>query len=81
VLTLAEAPRHPHAHQRQAFVEVGGVTQPAPAPRFGRSRPGAPRPAPQPGEHTRELLAEAGYAEPEISTLLANGHARQTISP
>ena len=79
VLTLAEAAEHPHARQRQAFVDVGGVMQPAPAPRFGRSRPGAPRPAPRVGEHTRGLLAEAGYGEAEISTLLASGHARQTM--
>jgi alpha-methylacyl-CoA racemase len=79
VLTLAEAAAHPHARQRQAFVEVDGVTQPAPAPRFGRSRPGAPRPAPVAGQHTRELLAEAGYSEVEIATLLSAGCARQTI--
>lgn len=79
VLTLAEAPQHPHARQRQAFVEVDGVLQPAPAPRFGRSRPAAPRPAPAIGQHTRELLAEAGYSEGEITTLLASGQARQTM--
>lgn len=79
VLTLAEAPQHAHARQRQAFVEVDGVLQPAPAPRFGRSRPAAPRAAPAIGQHTRELLAEAGYSEGEISTLLASGQARQTM--
>lgn len=80
VLTLAEAAAHPQAQQRQAFVEVDGVVQPAPAPRFGRSRPNAPRPAPAAGQHTRELLAEAGYSDAEISTLLAAGSARQTIA-
>jgi alpha-methylacyl-CoA racemase len=79
VLTLAEAPDHPHARQRQAHVEVDGVLQPAPAPRFGRSRPAPPRPAPTAGQHTRELLAEAGYSEAEITTLLASGQARQTM--
>jgi alpha-methylacyl-CoA racemase len=79
VLTLAEAPDHPHARQRQAHVEVEGVLQPAPAPRFGRSRPAPPRPAPTAGQHTRELLAEAGYSEAEITTLLASGQARQTM--
>lgn len=79
VLTLAEAPQHPHARQRQAFVEVDGVLQPAPAPRFGRSRPATPRAAPAIGQHTRELLAEAGYSEGEITTLLASGQARQTM--
>lgn len=79
VLTLAEAAAHPQAQQRQSFVEVDGVMQPAPAPRFGRSRPGAPRPAPVVGQHTRELLAEAGYSEADIATLLAAGSARQTM--
>ncbi|MFO1338673.1 MAG: CaiB/BaiF CoA-transferase family protein [Burkholderiaceae bacterium] len=80
VLTLAEAPLHPHAVQRQAFVQVDGITQPAPAPRFDRSQPEPPRPAPDVGQHTRELLAEAGYLDGEIATLLAQGHARQTMN-
>ncbi|WP_374569005.1 CaiB/BaiF CoA transferase family protein [Ideonella sp.] len=79
VLSMTEAMQHPQAQQRQSFVEVDGVAQPAPAPRFGRSRPGAPRPAPAIGQHTRELLAEAGYSEAEIATLLAAGSARQTM--
>ena len=79
VLSMTEATQHPQAQQRQAFVEVDGVVQPAPAPRFGRSRPGTPRPAPLIGQHTRELLGEAGYSEAEIATLLAGGSARQTM--
>jgi alpha-methylacyl-CoA racemase len=79
VLTMAEAAAHPHAQQRQSFVEVGGVLQPAPAPRFGRSRPSAPRPAPTLGQHTRELLLEAGYSESDITAMLAAGWARQTM--
>lgn len=79
VLSMGEAAQHPQALQRQSFVEVGGVLQPAPAPRFGRSRPNAPRPAPSIGQHTHELLAEAGYSEAEIATLLAGGIARQTM--
>ncbi|HEX5683489.1 MAG TPA: CaiB/BaiF CoA-transferase family protein [Ideonella sp.] len=79
VLSMTEATQHPQAQQRQSFVDVDGVTQPAPTPRFGRSRPGTPRPAPLIGQHTRELLAEAGYSETEIATLLAGGSARQTM--
>jgi alpha-methylacyl-CoA racemase len=79
VLTMTEAAAHPHARQRQSFVEVGGVLQPAPAPRFGRSRPSAPRPAPTLGQHTRELLLEAGYSESDIVSMLAAGWARQTM--
>jgi alpha-methylacyl-CoA racemase len=79
VLTLAEAREHPQAVQRHGFVPVDGVPQPAPAPRFGRSTPEAPRPAPEIGHHTRELLAEAGYTESEIAALLKDGAARQTM--
>jgi alpha-methylacyl-CoA racemase len=79
VLTLAEAPGHPHARARHAFIDVGGVPQPAPAPRFGRSQAAKPRSAPAVGQHTRELLAEAGMAEGEIEALLGSGQARQTM--
>jgi len=44
VLWPSEAPRHPHLIARRTFVEVGGVEQPAPAPRFSRTPPGRPRP-------------------------------------
>ncbi|HSI61294.1 MAG TPA: CaiB/BaiF CoA-transferase family protein [Ideonella sp.] len=77
VLSLAEAADHPQARERQAFIEVAGLRQPAPAPRFGRSQAQPPRPAPVPGQHSRELLAEAGLAETEIAALLASGVARQ----
>ena len=69
VLTMQEAPEHPHARARQAYVEVGGVVQPAPAPRFERSVPEAPRAAPEPGAHTAQVLAEAGLGPGEIETL------------
>ena len=37
VLTLGEAAEHPHVRARGGFVEVAGVQQPAPAPRFSRT--------------------------------------------
>lgn len=45
VLTVEEAARHPHLAARETYLEVAGVVQPAPAPRFSRSVPDAPRPA------------------------------------
>jgi crotonobetainyl-CoA:carnitine CoA-transferase CaiB-like acyl-CoA transferase len=45
VLTLDEAPRHPHLSERATYLEIDGVVQPAPAPRFSRSVPSAPQPA------------------------------------
>jgi alpha-methylacyl-CoA racemase len=76
VLTLAEAPDHPHARARAAFVDIGGVRQPAPAPRFSRSTPSTPTAAPEAGAHTEAVLAEAGFSADEIAALLAEGSAR-----
>ena len=73
VLSLAEAPVHPHARAREAFVEVGGVTQPAPAPRFGRSTAGLPLPPPRPGADTDDVLAGLGLSAAEVSGLRARG--------
>jgi alpha-methylacyl-CoA racemase len=76
VLTLAEAAEHPHARERAAFVDIGGVRQPAPAPRFSRSAPSIPTAAPEAGAHTEAVLAEAGFSAAEIAALLAEGSAR-----
>jgi alpha-methylacyl-CoA racemase len=73
VLSMEEAPQHAHALAREAFVDVGGVVQPAAAPRFGRSPPAAPRPAPKLGEHSAEVLAEAGLTSEDIAALRAAG--------
>ena len=50
VLSLEEAPDHPHAVARGAFVMIDGVLQPAPAPRFSRTDVPTPKPPPRPGE-------------------------------
>ena len=76
VLALDEVADHPHARARGSYIEVDGVVQPAPAPRFDRSVPVKPRRAPRLGEHTRELLAEAGLSDAEVDALLASGVAR-----
>jgi alpha-methylacyl-CoA racemase len=62
VLSMAEAPRHPHHVARAAFVDVDGHVLPAPAPRFSRSCARAPQAGPRPGEHTVEVLRELGLA-------------------
>ena len=76
VLSLDEVHTHRHAAQRGTYVEVDGVVQPGPAPRFDRSVPAAPRPAPEPGQHTGEVLAEAGFAAAEIDSLRSAGVIR-----
>ena len=69
VLSMAEAPGHPHNAARGTFVEVGGVGQPAPAPRFSRTPADLPQPPPVPGEDTDAVLTEAGYSPEEITSL------------
>jgi len=70
VLSMEEAPAHPHNVARGTFFTRDGVTQPAPAPRFSAtpSAPGAP--ARLRGEDGRALLQEAGFAADEINALL-----------
>jgi alpha-methylacyl-CoA racemase len=65
VLTLQEAPRHPHLAARGTFVDVEGRTLPAPAPRLSRSGARQPRAGPRPGEHTDEVLRELGFTAPD----------------
>ncbi len=63
VLSLSEAPVDPHNRERRTFVEVDGVVQPAPAPRFDRSAPDPPTPPVAPGRHTAEILDELGLSD------------------
>jgi alpha-methylacyl-CoA racemase len=60
VLTLSEAAEHPHNRARQAFIEVGGLLQNAPAPRFSRTMPAHPRPPARTGSDTQAVLADWG---------------------
>ena len=71
VLTMSEAAQHPHNVERQTFLAIDGVTQPAPAPRFSRTTPTiSTRPA-HPGEHTREILSDWGFTAQQIDDLIA----------
>jgi len=70
VLNLVEAAGHPHNTARRAFIQVEGVDQPAPAPRFSVTPGGVHRAPPKPGQHTDEILAEwGGFSDGEISAL------------
>jgi alpha-methylacyl-CoA racemase len=73
VLSLAEAPRHPHAVARSAFAVVNGITQPAPAPRFGRTSPPVPAAPPRLGADTDSVLSGLGLTEAEITGLRDRG--------
>lgn len=70
VLSLAEAPLHPHNRARGSFIEINGVTQPAPAPRFSRTPPAPPRPPTPPAAESATILAELGL---DAEALRASG--------
>jgi alpha-methylacyl-CoA racemase len=69
VLDLDEAPRHPHNQARQTFLDIDGVVQPAPAPRFSRTPGAVAGPPPAIGAHSREALADWGLSTSEIDAL------------
>ena len=71
VLSLDEAPNHPHNKARRAFIEIEGVIQPAPAPRFSRTQPEINSLPPTPGENTEEVLTDFGFSKNEIESLKA----------
>ena len=75
VVPLNRAPEHPHLAARAAYTQVDGVTQPAPAPRFGRTPASVGRGPAATGQHTREALADWGIAD--VDTLLESGAALQ----
>jgi len=76
VLTMGEAIEHPHNVARQSFVEIGGIVQPRPAPRFSRTDPDIPAPPAHPGQHTREVLVEWGTPADVVEGWLAAGAVR-----
>jgi alpha-methylacyl-CoA racemase len=69
VLDMREAPRHPHNVARQAFVDVDGVVQPAPAPRFSLTPGAIQRGPPAIGEHSESALTDWGVSAAEIAAL------------
>lgn len=73
VLSLAEVHRHPHHVERSTFVDVDGVPQPAPAPRFDGRPPTAPTPRRAPGADTTDILGETGFSEAEVCALIEAG--------
>ena len=73
VLTLDEAPSHPHNTARETFVTVEGVVQPAPAPRFSATPGVIQGPPPKIGAHNDEALGQWGFSAGEIDALKASG--------
>ncbi len=73
VLSLAEAPQHPHNVHRGTFIEYEGITQPRPAPRFSRTDSEIQRPPAHAGQHTDEVLSDYGFGADEIASLRDSG--------
>ena len=73
VLDYTEAPEHPHNVERQTYINVNGIQQPAPAPRFSRtdsSKPESPR---KEGEDTNNVLMGAGFDSDSTNALRSKG--------
>jgi alpha-methylacyl-CoA racemase len=75
VIPMHEAAQHPHNVARETYVDRGGVTQPAPAPRFSRTPATLTTPPEQPGASTADALAAWGIAD--IDRLIADGVVNQ----
>jgi len=73
VLDMAEAPTHPHIAARGTFIEIDGVSQPGPAPRFSRTVPAKPTGPELPGAGTEAALAEWGFSAERIADMKARG--------
>ncbi|HEY0061462.1 MAG TPA: CaiB/BaiF CoA-transferase family protein [Telluria sp.] len=73
VLDMGEAPQHPHNVARGTFVDIDGVTQPAPAPRFSRTVPEVGITPALPGQHSAAVLADWGWSPEDIGALVQQG--------
>jgi alpha-methylacyl-CoA racemase len=73
VLTMSESASHPHNVARKTFIEIDGIVQPAPAPRFSRTEVAVTRGPAHPGEHSREVLLDWGVDAGHVDEFLASG--------
>jgi alpha-methylacyl-CoA racemase len=73
VLDLSEAPEHPHNVDRGTFIDLDGITQPAPAPRYSGTRNDGPAPPRVEGEDGAAILAELGYSAIEVEEMRGLG--------
>jgi alpha-methylacyl-CoA racemase len=81
VLSAGEAPSHPHVAARETLVDIDGLVQPAPGPRFSRTPGAIARPPRLPGEDSRETLLDWGFDADEIEKLFADAVIAQPDDP
>ena len=73
VLSILEAPDHPHNKARNSFVELDGIVQPGPSPRFSRTTAEVSHAAPAPGADTEAVLVDCGFSADEVAALKEAG--------
>ena len=76
VLSLEEAPQHPHNVARGTFIDVGGAIQPAPAPRYSETVVDVPTPSPKVGADSDAILSDIGFDAERIAAVRAIGAVR-----
>ncbi|MCG2634780.1 MAG: CoA transferase [Gammaproteobacteria bacterium] len=79
VHNLATAPEHPQNRARDSFVDIEGMVQPAPAPKFSRTPGAVSAPPPEVGQHTADILADWGFSAREIDTLHQKGVVKTAV--
>lgn len=78
VLSMDEAPLHPHNQARNSFIDIAGIRQPAPAPRLSRTPASVQNPPPLQGEHTRSQLMALGLTAEQVEQLIVSGAVSET---
>lgn len=73
ILDYEEAPQHAHNQARETYIEVNGVTQPAPAPRFSRSNCDKPAAPHAEGSDTEAVLSDFGFDADAIAAMREQG--------
>ncbi|WP_269619864.1 CaiB/BaiF CoA transferase family protein [Zhongshania sp. BJYM1] len=73
ILSMNEAPEHPHNKFRESYLRTDGVLQAAPAPKFSRTAPSVPASPPAAGSNTRDVLSGLGYSNEQIAQLAEQG--------
>ena len=72
VLAMSEVRHHPHHQARGTFIDDGEYWQPAPAPRFSRTKAELRGPSARLGQHTQDILREFGFSDQDIAEKLAS---------
>jgi len=80
VLNLTEVASHPHNAARECIIDIAGIAQPAPAPRFSRTQPGTPTPPVEYGVGGGDALRDWGFAEDEVAAWERDGVISEAVT-